>query len=79
MQKSDVIAQMQEVFDRVFLSKVHLSEELSAGEVDEWDSLTHLTLLIGMEKQFNIRFQTGEVEAARNVGQFADIILKHVK
>jgi acyl carrier protein len=75
MTRTEVLARMQGVFDRVFVTRVVLSPELSAPEVPEWDSLAHITLLIGMEKAFAIRFRTGEVEDVKNVGEFADVIV----
>ena len=50
--------------------------ELSAKDVPEWDSLMHISLLVSVEKAFLVRFRVGEVEATRNVGEFADLILK---
>jgi acyl carrier protein len=79
MEQSAILRQMQEVFDKVFLTKVDLTPELSAEDVDEWDSLTHLTLLVALEKSFSIRFRTGEVENAKNVGEFADLIQRRIE
>ena len=76
MERTQVIEQMQAVFDQVFLSKIELNPDLSAKDVPEWDSLTHITLLVALEKAFSIRFRTGEAENARNVGEFADLIAR---
>lgn len=65
---------LKEVFDNVFLDEVPFSRELSATEVDEWDSLLHITLVVSVEKEFGIRFKAGEVAKAQNVGDFIDII-----
>jgi len=62
------------VFDKVFLDKVTLSPNLSPKDVPEWDSLTHISLLVAVEKAFAIRFQSGEVEKTKNVGEFATLI-----
>ena len=76
MNQSEVISRLQSIFDTVFLEPVVLTPSLSAGDVPEWDSLTHISLLVAVEKAFSIRFHVGEVEAAKNVGEFADLILK---
>jgi acyl carrier protein len=47
--------------------------------VEEWTSLTHISLLVAVEKAFGIRFRVGEVEKARNVGEFANIIVDRLK
>jgi len=74
--QSEVIAKLQLIFDDIFLEPVKLTPELSANDVPEWDSLTHISLLLAVEKAFRIRFRVGEVEGTRNVGEFADLILR---
>lgn len=78
MNQSEVIARLQEVFDNVFLEPVELTPELSANDVEEWDSLTHISLVVSVEKAFNVRFRVGEVEAAKDVGEFANLIIKRL-
>ena len=76
MNQADIIAKLQTVFDAVFLEPVVLTPAISAKDVPEWDSLTHISLMVAVEKTFGVRFRVGEVENARNVGEFADLILK---
>jgi acyl carrier protein len=79
MNQTDVIAKLQTIFDNVFLEPVVLTPALSAKAVPEWDSLTHISLMVTVEKTFSVRFRVGEVEATRNVGEFADLILKRMQ
>ena len=76
MNQAEVIAQLQIVFDNLFLEPVMLTPGVSAKDVPEWDSLTHISLIVAVEKKFAVRFRVGEVENTRNVGEFADLILK---
>ena len=76
MNQAEVIAQLQTIFDTVFLEPVVLTPQISAADVPEWDSLTHISLMVAVEKSFGVRFRVGEVENAKNVGDFADLILK---
>ena len=78
MNQAEVIAKLQTIFDDVFLEPVSLTPALSAKDVPEWDSLTHISLMVAIEKAFSIRFRVGEVEKTRNVGEFADLILKRI-
>jgi len=78
MNQTEVIAKLQTIFDDIFLEPVLLTPKVSAKDVPEWDSLTHISLLLAVEKAFAIRFRVGEVENARNVGEFADLIAKRV-
>ena len=76
MNQTDVIAKLQGIFDNVFLEPVVLTRAISAKDVPEWDSLTHISLMVAVEKAFGVRFRVGEVETTKNVGEFADLILK---
>ena len=76
MNQAEVIAQLQTIFDNLFLEPVVLTPAISAKDVPEWDSLTHISLMVAVEKSFGVRFRVGEVENAKNVGEFADLILK---
>jgi acyl carrier protein len=78
MNQTEVIAKLQTIFDTVFLEPVALTPALSAKDVPEWDSLVHISLLVAVEKAFSIRFRVGEAEAARNIGEFADLIIKRM-
>jgi acyl carrier protein len=49
---------------------------MTARDVPAWDSLSHITLIVAVEREFRIRFTTAEVAALMNVGDLADQILK---
>ena len=74
MQQQEVLAKLQEVFDGVFLQKVAVSRELSAEDVEEWDSIVHLSLVLGIEEDFRIRFKVGEMESANNIEELVNVI-----
>jgi acyl carrier protein len=76
MTQAETIASLQQIFDDLFMDKVILTPELTAGEVEEWDSLTQISLMLAVEKRFNVRFRVGEVEKTRNVGELADLIAR---
>ncbi len=69
MKQAEVLAKLQEVFDGIFLEKVAAKPELSAADVEEWDSLMQISLVIAVEQKFRVRFRVGEVETARNLGE----------
>jgi acyl carrier protein len=78
MNRAEVIASMQRVFDDIFVEPVNLTPELSAKDVDEWDSILQVSIVVGVEKAFGVRFRVGEVEATKNVGEFADLVLRRL-
>ena len=78
MQQSEVLSRIQRVFDEVFMETVVVTPELTANDVEEWDSLSHVSLVLAIEQEFGIRFRVGEVEGTKNVGELAALIEKRL-
>ena len=76
--QQEILARLQQVFDDVFLDEVVVTPQLSAHDVEEWDSLLHISLVLAVEEAFDIRFRVGEVEATKNVGDFIRLIEKRM-
>ncbi len=70
---------MQVIFDELFLDEVTVTPELSAKDVEEWDSLLHISLVVTVEESFEVKFRVGEVEATQNVGEFVELIVQRSK
>jgi acyl carrier protein len=79
MNQNEIIAKLQTIFDEIFLEPPKLEPSLSAKDVPEWDSLIQISLLVAVEKGFGVRFRIGEVESAKNIGEFADVIARRIK
>ncbi len=78
MRQSEVLSKIQKVFDEVFLETVSVTPALTADDVEEWDSLSHVSLVLAIEEEFGIRFRVGEVEGTKNVGELASLIEKRL-
>lgn len=63
----------RDVFDDTTIS---LSRETTANDIDDWDSLTHMNLVIALELRFKIKFALGELQLLKNVGDMLDMINK---
>jgi len=61
----------QEVFDN---ESIELRRETTANDIDMWDSLTHMNLVIAVELKFKIKFALGELQTLKNVGGMLDLI-----
>jgi acyl carrier protein len=75
MTSQQIYARLTEIFENVFdEDSITVTPELSAKDVDGWDSLTHIRLMLTVEKAFKIKFSTTEVGKLQNVGELAALI-----
>ncbi|WP_407290749.1 acyl carrier protein [Stutzerimonas zhaodongensis] len=75
MTEADVLKELTQVFHDVFDDdSIVLSPEMTAQDIDGWDSQTHVMLTVAAEQRFGIKFRTAELESLRNVGHFAEVI-----
>lgn len=77
--QQEILARLQSIFDNIFLDEVVVTRELSAHDVEEWDSLLHISLVVAVEEAFGIKFRVGEVESTRNIGDFVDLIVRRLE
>jgi acyl carrier protein len=79
MEKTAVYTKLTAVFRDVFAEdELQLTSETTADDVDGWDSLTHIRLVLAVSKAFGVKFSASEIGNLKNVGEFADIIEKKV-
>lgn len=76
-QQTEVIFGMNEVFKSVLENDdIIIEAATTANEVEDWDSLNHIILVVGIEKKFGIKFTSDEIHKFSNVGEMANAILK---
>ena len=69
------LATIQEILRDVFLDdELEITNETTAGEVDGWDSLSHVTVILKTEQAFGVRFRLSEVAELENVGQLVALV-----
>jgi acyl carrier protein len=77
MQTEELIQKVNSIFIDVLDNEdIHLKYESTANDVEDWDSLTHIQLVVAIEKYFKIRFTSGEIQSFKNVGEMCDSIQK---
>ena len=78
MTAEEVIKKLQPIFSDIFLDEVTVTPELCAADVEEWDSLCQISLTVDIEKEFDIKFDLGELETAQNTGDMVEMIINHI-
>jgi acyl carrier protein len=65
----DIINRLNKIFREVFEdSSISITKEMTANDVEKWDSLSHLTMISAVEKEFGIKFKLKELVSMKNVG-----------
>lgn len=69
---------LQTIFQSVFgRSDVNITDDLTAHDIDEWDSITHIQMIVAVEKAFAIKFKNAEIARLQNVGDLICLIEKY--
>ncbi len=75
MNKSEILKEVNEIFvDVLEADGLVLTESTAAGDVENWDSLSHIQLVVSIEKHFKIRFTSKEIQGWKNIGELVDSI-----
>jgi acyl carrier protein len=75
MQRNEILEQINTIFiDILDNEDLVILENTTANDVDEWDSLTHIQLVVAVERHFKIRFSSKEIQSWTNVGKMVDSI-----
>ncbi len=76
----DTLGQLSVIFDDVFDEPgVQINRSTSAEDIQNWDSITHVTMVLAVEREFQIRFSSSEVAKLQNVGELIDLIDRKIK
>lgn len=75
MEKNDILLKVQTVFIEVFDDEnITINLNTSSDDIEEWDSLTHIQLVVSIEKEFKIRFNSKEIQNWKNIGEMVNSI-----
>ena len=75
MEINEILKQVNGIFIDVLDDEdIVINLESTANDVEDWDSLTHIQLVVGVEKHFKIRFTSKEIQSWKNVGEMLECI-----
>ncbi len=75
MTREEIFGELNEVFCDVFDDEsITVTDETTADDIEDWDSLEHINLLAAVEQQFDVKFNMGQIVTLKNVGEMVDLI-----
>lgn len=77
MEKEEILQQLTLIFEQVFKrSNLKIDYNMSAEDIDEWDSLTNMTIISEIEKKWDVHFKLRDIVRMKNIGDMIDVIIK---
>ena len=79
MHKEEILKKVQDIFKDVLEDEdIELSYNTTSDDIEGWDSLNHILLIVEIEKEFNFKFKLEEIRSFKNIGEMCDIILSDI-
>jgi len=75
MSSEEILARVTAVFRDVFDDdKIILTRTMTAEDIDAWDSLSHVSLIVAIEREFKVKFGLMDIKPLKNVGEFLELV-----
>jgi len=75
MEREELIPRIQRAISGVLgHTNFEMRNDLTAADVEGWDSLTHMSIITGLEKEFNVKFKLKEINKLKNMGSLIELI-----
>jgi acyl carrier protein len=80
MNREKIFLAVNEIFREIFDDpELSVTDKTDANDIEDWDSLEQINLLVAMEKEFLIKFSVDDVENLQNVGETVDLIIRKIE
>lgn len=75
MDHSSIFSELTDIFaDVLDIDDLNLTETTTADDVEEWDSLSHIRLIVSVERHYGIKFSNADIEGLKSVGDLVNLI-----
>lgn len=75
MKREEIIEKLTVIFHEVFNDNtIVLTDEMTAADVENWDSLTHMLMITKVEEDLGIKFKLKELNRLKKVGDLINIV-----
>ncbi len=75
MSADNILRELREIMIDVFdVDDLEITRTTTAEDVEEWDSLSHVRLVVAVERKFGFKLKNSEIEALKSVGDLVDLI-----
>lgn len=79
MNRQEIMEKLNGIFCELFEDDgIQITDEMTAKDIEDWDSLAHLQLIAMVESAFSIQFSLGEINSFANVGELCDAVLRRL-
>lgn len=80
MTREEIYSKLNKVFQDVFDDEsINVTDSTTSDDIEDWDSFEHINLVVAVEKAFGIKFNMGQTNKLKNVGEMADLIQEKLK
>lgn len=79
MERKEILEKLNEIFIDVFDDMdLKISENITNEDIEDWDSLMHISLIVSIEKSFNVKFSIEEVTNMKSIARIIDNLIERV-
>lgn len=79
MERNEIVEKLTAVFQEVFSdSSLVLNDDMTANDVEKWDSLTHMLMISTVEERFGVKFKLKELNKLKKVGDIVSVLEEKV-
>ncbi|GHV07300.1 acyl carrier protein [Clostridia bacterium] len=80
MTRNEIATEVRGIFRKLFDDEsIEIHDEMTSADIEEWDSLEHINLIVMIERRFNIKFSMNEALKLKNIGEMISLIEQKIR